>query len=264
MHQGSIAYNYDQFLGPLFFEPYAIHLISKWKNVRAKHVLELACGTGRLTRYLLQLIDQDGLLSATDLDKDMLAIAKSQLQDPRLIWQQADAQELPYEDQNFDLVVCQFGVMFFRDKLEAFKEAYRVLKPGGIFLFLTWDNVVYNAVSAETQAVLQAVFPNDPPSFSKKGPYSYFDKTVITTTMHEAGFHGIDIAPIALTGKAKQVDEVVWGVLDGSPLSSFVEERGGNIEIVKEQLKQALSNYAYVKENEFHYPMQALHCTGLR
>lgn len=257
---GAVATNYDQYLGPLFFEPYTQYLSKKWQGIKFKHILELACGTGILTKQLIPLLHNDGTLLATDLNADMLNLAQQKIQDPRIHWKLLDAQELLYDDQIFELVICQFGVMFFADKLKAFKEAFRVLKPGGHFNFLTWDDVVYNSISYETQLILQSVYPSQPPAFSKKGPYSYFNKEEITSTLKVVGFHDIEIYPVPLTGKTKNIDDVLTGVIDGSPIASFLKERGIEIEKVKEQLKSVLIRYK--KHEEFHFPMQAIYCSA--
>ncbi|ANE52559.1 class I SAM-dependent methyltransferase [Flavisolibacter tropicus] len=258
--QGSVPANYDHYLGPLFFEPYALDFVKRWQTLKMHTLLELACGTGRLTRHLLQLLDTDGALYATDLKEEMLAVAKEKIQDNRLHWQVTDAQVLPYEDNTFDLVVCQFGVMFFPDKLKAFKEALRVLQPNGTFLFLTWDDPATNTVSFETQKVLQTVFPEDAPVFSQKGPYSYFDKDEITLSLREAGFQNIEIIPAQITTVASKVEDVVIGSLEGSPLTTYLAERGEAKERVRELLHKALSSY--LTNGEYRFAMQALYCKG--
>jgi ubiquinone/menaquinone biosynthesis C-methylase UbiE len=260
--KGSVPANYDHYLGPLFFEPYAVDLVKRWQTLKMHKVLELACGTGRLTRHLLQLLDLDGALYATDLNEDMLTVAREKIQDSRLHWQVVDAQELPFEDNSFDLVVCQFGVMFFPNKLKAFREALRVLQPDGTFLFLTWDDTAYNTVSFETQKVLQSVFPEDAPVFSQKGPYSYFDKDEITSSLQEAGFRNIEIIPVQLTATAAQVEDVIIGSLEGSPLTSYLAERGEAKEKVRALLQNSLS--AYQIDGGFRFSMQALYCKGVK
>lgn len=131
--EGSIPVNYDRYLGPFLFEPFALNLLQKLPIKALNKVLEIACGTGRVTKHLTGSLTEDGTLTATDLNPDMLSVAKENLHDPRIKWMQADAQHLSFDDAIFDTVVCQFGVMFFPDKLKAFKETYRVLKPGGRF-----------------------------------------------------------------------------------------------------------------------------------
>lgn len=260
--QGAVPQNYDQFLGPLFFEPYAIDLVKRWQTLNVNQVLELACGTGRLTHHLLQILDTDGRLYATDLNEDMLAVAKQKIHDARIHWQVVDAQDLPFDNDSFELVVCQFGVMFFPDKRKAFEEALRVLQPGGTFLFLTWDDVSFNTVSYETQQALQQVFPDDPPEFFKKGPYSYFDKDEIVSQLREAGFQNIEITPATLTGKAANVNDIITGIVAGSPLASYLDERGADTALIRDLLQKSLSTY--FKDGHFSFSMQALYCKGVK
>ena len=260
--QGSVPANYDQFLGPLFFEPYAIDLVKRWQTLKLNKVLELACGTGRLTHHLLQILDIEGRLYATDLNEDMLAVAKEKIKDARIHWHVVDAQEVPFENDSFELVICQFGVMFFPDKLNAFKEALRVLQPGGTFLFLTWDEVAHNTVSYETQQVLQQVFPEDPPEFFKKGPYSYFDKDAIIATLREAGFQNIEITPAALAGTATNLEDVMNGILEGSPLALYLDEHGADKAAIRALLQKSLSSY--YKDGRYSFSMQALYCKGVK
>ncbi|MGI8597805.1 MAG: class I SAM-dependent methyltransferase [Chitinophagaceae bacterium] len=148
---GSVPQNYDTYLGPILFEPYAKDLVKRIKEKEAHKVLELACGTGRVTHHLLNTLPAHVQVIATDLNADMMSVAKSRIIDERVIWQEVDAQDLPYNEKEFDLIVCQFGVMFFEEKLRAFKEANRVLKEGGDFLFNTWDKVENNMLSNLTQ-----------------------------------------------------------------------------------------------------------------
>lgn len=130
LYAGTIAANYDRYLGPLLFEPYAIDLAAEIAKCGAGRVLELACGTGRVTRHLVNAVPY-AAITATDINPDMLSYAQSQLDYPQIQWQLADAQELPFVDESFDVVCCQFGVMFFPDKVQSLREVNRVLQPGG-------------------------------------------------------------------------------------------------------------------------------------
>src|SRR4051812_43476750 len=144
---GSIPHHYEECLGPIFFEPYAIE-ISKRINPSSVHfALELACGTGRVTRHLRNVFPSNAKLVASDISPDMLAVAKEKLGTLDIDWQIIDAQELPFADNSVDLVVCCFGYMLVPDKLKAYAEAYRVLRPGGMLLFATWDRLEVNAAS---------------------------------------------------------------------------------------------------------------------
>ena len=157
--QGSIPALYDQHLGPLIFVPYADDLASRLADMQHGRILETAAGTGMVTRALVSSLPESVSIMATDLNQPMLDHASSQLPSTRVTWRQADAQHLPFLDGEFDAVVCQFGVMFFPDKPRAFSEAYRVLKPGGRFLFNVWDRIEENEFSDIVVKSVATLFP---------------------------------------------------------------------------------------------------------
>jgi SAM-dependent methyltransferase len=117
---GSIPAIYDNYLGPLIFEPYAQDLANRLSALHPERVLETAAGTGIVTRALLRSLSGGAGIVATDLNQPMLDHAAKQVSSSRLSWQKADAQALPFPDATFDAVVCQFGVMFFPDKQKAY------------------------------------------------------------------------------------------------------------------------------------------------
>src|ERR1051326_5415496 len=173
--RGSIPALYDQCLGPMIFAPYADDLASRLADIRSGRVLETAAGTGVLTRALVSALPEGVSIDATDLNQPMLDHASEQLAPRRVTWRQADAQTLPYPDGVFDAVVCQFGVMFFPDKPQAFSEAYRVLKPGGRFLFNVWDRIEENEFADIVVKSVAALFPHDPPIFLARTPHGHHD-----------------------------------------------------------------------------------------
>src|SRR5687767_10603564 len=144
---GSIPGHYEQYLGPMFFEPYAIEISKRVDPSSVQGALEICCGTGRVTRHLRQVIPSATKLIASDISQDMLTVAKEKLKELNIDWQIIDAQQLPFADSDVDLVVCSFGYMFVPDKPKAFAEAYRVLRPGGMLIFSTWDKLELNAAS---------------------------------------------------------------------------------------------------------------------
>src|SRR5215467_6200229 len=150
---GSIPENYDRYLVPLIFEPYAQDIAQRVKLEPGARVLELACGTGIVTERVARRLDPRDRLTATDLNQGMIDIARRRLgDDERVSWQQVDATSLPFEDATFGAVVCQFGWMFFPDKPKAMREARRVLQGGGTMLFNTWDRIDRCPVFAEADA----------------------------------------------------------------------------------------------------------------
>lgn len=255
---GSVPHNYDRFLGPLFFEPYALDLFERLKGKSYQRILELASGTGRLTRHLAELVKEEGQLFATDLNPDMLKLAKHTLPHSQITWQVVDAHEIPYDSDFFDVVVCQFGVMFFKDKNQAFREVHRVLKPGGTFIFNTWDDLQHNAGSFLTQQIIDEVMPEDAPDFLDKGPYSFFDPTEIQLLLETAGFSRIELVPVAKMGLPDTPEQVAIGFVKGSPLTGFLEEKNAPKEVLIQKIAASVStNYP-----DLQLPMQALVVSG--
>lgn len=238
---GSVPENYETYLGPIFFEPYAQDLVERIQNSdNIKTVLEIACGTGRVTKYLAGKLSPGTSITATDLNKDMLSVAQHIVTSNNIQWQLADAHELPFEEAAFDLVICQYGVMFFQDKMKALKEINRVLKAGGIFLFNTWDELQYNALAQLSQTVLEDVYPADPPKFLEKGPYSFFNHAQIKELLSHAGFADVSIDTVSKMSLVASPDDAVNGIIDGTPNYGYIAERNVPISVVKQKLKAVL------------------------
>ena len=252
---GSVPQNYETYLGPLFFEPYGINLVEHIQNTALDNVLEIACGTGRVTKHLAAKLSPGTSLIATDLNEDMLKIARHIVTSKNVTWQVADAHELPLESDIFDLVVCQYGVMFFQDKPKALREINRVLKRGGTFIFNTWNELQYNALSQMAQRVLEEVYPDDPPRFFEKGPYSLYNQDQIKELLAEAGFGNITIELVSKTGLAATPEDAVTGILDGTPNFGYIAERDIPPVVAKEKLKALLTEH-YGGKN-LQLPMQA-------
>lgn len=157
---GPIPELYDRYLGPYIFEPYAKDIAARIK-LPVKQVLEVAAGTGRVTHHIAGCIGKDARLTATDINADMLAVARQRVNAPHIEWMTANAMELPFDDNYFDCVVCQFGYMFLNDRQKGFDEALRVLKPGGQFLFSTWDKVENNITAYISRQIVTAFFKDD-------------------------------------------------------------------------------------------------------
>ncbi len=221
---GSIPELYERHLGPVLFEPYARDLAQRLP-ADARRVLEIAAGTGRVTRQLLAKLPADGELVATDLNEPMLVEAQRQLSDRRVTWQAADAQALPFEAGRFDAVVCQFGLMFVPDKLLAVREMRRVLRPGGTLLLNTWDAIENNPATLALQSLAFATFPNDPPLFMKT-PFSMPDPQMLVDLAREAGFAQARVETVAKIGEAESARHLTTGLVRGNPLWNQLVERG--------------------------------------
>jgi SAM-dependent methyltransferase len=221
---GSIPALYDRLLGPLLFEPYARDLAARATALQPRHILETAAGTGIVTAALLEATPEAQIV-ATDLNQAMLDVAAGTILSERVAFQQADAQALPFADASFDLVVCQFGVMFFPDRIAAFSEARRVLKPGGRFLFNAWDRIDRNPVTAAAAGAVAALFPDDPPSFFERVPFSCHDTVRIEADLRAAGFTDIAAETVEKTSRVAARDAAT-GLCEGTPLRAEIEERG--------------------------------------
>jgi SAM-dependent methyltransferase len=222
---GSVPEIYDRYMGPLFFHDYADDLAARLPTKKGIRVLETACGTGIVTRRLLDRLGEDGALVATDLNDAMIARSKKQVpDDPRLERRQADATKLPFADGSFDAVVCQFGLMFFPDKPLGIREALRVLRPGGIFLFNVWDSLEANPVSLLVDEVVTAFFPQDPPQFLKV-PFGLHDPAPTARILDEAGFEDVRWERVDKIGHAASAADVATALIEGTPMYGAIMER---------------------------------------
>ena len=191
---GSIPENYDRYLVPLIFEVFADDIAQRAAALSPRTVLETAAGSGVVTRALAPRLPPDANYVVTDLNQPMLDYAATrQVADHRISWRRADAQALPFEDGAFDLVCCQFGIMFLPDRQSGYREARRVLKPGGCFLFNVWDRIEENVFANDVTNALAEFFPNDPPRFLARTPHGYHDTALIRSELEQAGFSSVVI-----------------------------------------------------------------------
>ncbi len=215
---------YERYLVPVVFRPFAEDLTARAAALHPRRILELAAGTGVLTSALLA-VAPSAEVTATDVNEAMVAFGSTRA--PGAVWRQADAQRLPFPAGGFDLVVCQFGVMFFPHRIEAFTEVRRVLAPGGRFLFNTWGPLGTHAFEVALQAGLERAFPVDPPQFFRTVPHGYADPAVVAADLAAAGFAVEDVRELTLQGRAASTADLATGYLTGTPVRTAVEERGG-------------------------------------
>ena len=224
---GSIPENYDRHMVPLVFESYARDIAQRVAALAPKAVLETAAGSGVVTRALASVLAPNAGYVVTDLNQPMLDYAKAkQGADSRIRWQKADAQSLPFEDAAFDLVCCQFGVMFFPDRPSGYREAKRVLKPGGYFLFNAWDRIEENVFANDVTNALAEFFPNDPPRFMARTPHGYHDTALIRSDLAKAGFTDVAIETREAQSRAASPRDVALAYCQGTPLRNEIEARG--------------------------------------
>lgn len=222
---GSIPENYDRYLGPVLFEPYARDLSERVKVAADASLLEIACGTGVLTRILRNSLPSTAKLVSTDLNEAMMQIAAKKFRPDELIeFKQADAAQLPFADNSFDTVVCQFGFMFVPDKKAALAEAHRVLVPDGSLVFSVWDRIEYNELAWIAHQTIAKFFASDPPLFYET-PFSMHDTEEIVALLEAADFRELNIALLKLVSTASSSPEVARGLVRGNPVITAIEER---------------------------------------
>jgi len=226
---GSVPEIYQRHLVPLIFEPYAADLAARVVARKPASVLEVAAGTGVVTRQLARNLSPDVSIVATDLNQSMLDHAASLGVVRPIEWRQANAMQLPFADESFDAVVCQFGVMFFPEKAKAFAEARRVLRAGGNLLFNVWDRIEENEFADVVTQALATIFPEDPPRFMARTPHGYFDTAIITRDLQAGGFHRSPaITTLAERSRADSPRVPAIAYCEGTPLRNEIEARASS------------------------------------
>jgi SAM-dependent methyltransferase len=223
---GSIPQLYESHLVPLIFEPYATDLVNRLASKSVARILEIAAGTGVVTRKMTAGLPAGVSITATDLNQSMLDLAATVGTQRPVEWRQADAMQLPFQDETFDAVVCQFGVMFFPDKARAFAEARRVLRSGGVFIFNVWDHIVENEFADTVATALASVFPEDPPRFMERTPHGYHDRAAIERDLKAGGFTAApQIITVTARSRADSPRMPAIAYCQGTPWRSEIEAR---------------------------------------
>jgi ubiquinone/menaquinone biosynthesis C-methylase UbiE len=260
---GSIPENYDRYLGRVLFEPYAADLVTRLNVPENASVLELACGTGIVTRRLRDRLGPTARLVATDLNEAMLSYAGMKFSPEDAVeWKQADASELPFADQSFDAVVCQFGLMFFPDKERAVRETFRVLKPGGTLIFSVWDAIERNDLPHIAHAIISKFFEDNPPDFYDI-PFSVHDPEKIKSLVSAAGFRQIQVSLLPLEAISSSAHDAAKGLVHGNPVITAIRERDeSSLPEIEADVAAAIA--AQCGDNPVRGRMQALVCSAVR
>jgi ubiquinone/menaquinone biosynthesis C-methylase UbiE len=238
---GTIPENYDRYLGPVLFEGYARDLARRVPVKERMRLLEVACGTGIVTRHLRARLPESARFVASDLNPPMLDHARLKLKDvPGIEWQPADACVLPFPDASFDVLVCQFGLMFVPDKPTALKEARRALAPGGTFLLSVWDSLEKNVFAKQAHGTVASFFPDNPPTFYET-PFSLHRTDELQAMLEDAGFADVRIEALALEGESPAALDLARGLVEGNPIGSGIREQGLDAERVIEAVARVLS-----------------------
>ncbi len=224
---GSIPELYDTLMVPLIFAPYAVEMAARAVRCKPKRVLEVAAGTGAVTRVLARTLPETTEIVATDLNPPMLDRAAAVGTCRPVTWQPADAQQLPFDDGSFDLVICQFGVMFFPDRPKAFAEARRVLTPGGTLLFSVWDRIEDNDFANVVTRALARRFPENPPMFLARTPHGHHDPAPIRADARLGGFTAeVTCDVVSARSQADAARTVAIAYCQGTPVGGELEAFG--------------------------------------
>lgn len=219
----AMAEKYDRMMGPVTFQPYADRLAALARGLGAQRVLELAAGSGIVTAVLVDALP-GAAITATDLNEGMVDYARTQV--PGATWQTADAQDIPFPEASFDLVVCAFGAMFFPDKVRAFAEMARVLVPGGRCLLTIWDVLASSDFESAVTDSLAVLLPDEPPTFLARVPHGYTDTTQIRSDVSAGGLVVDAIDRVVEVTSAPSAAWVAEGYCQGSPLRFALEQQG--------------------------------------
>ncbi|MDP3938169.1 MAG: methyltransferase domain-containing protein [Deltaproteobacteria bacterium] len=223
---GSIPTFYETYLVPLLFEPYAADLVNRLASRSLGRVVEVAAGTGVVTRALASILPERVSIVATDLNSPMLDQASALGTKRPVEWGRADAMQLPFQDGTFDAVVCQFGIMFVPEKAKALSEAHRVLRPGGVFMFNVWDRIKENEFADTVTTALESLFPEDPPRFLARTPHGYYDRPTIERDLASGGFIASpQITTVAARSRARSSRVPAIAYCQGTPLRNEIEAR---------------------------------------
>ena len=220
-----VARFYESTLVPLIFEPYADDLAARAQALGPNSVLEVACGTGVVTRALAAVLPSACAIFATDLNDAMVAHGELMGTTRPVTWRQADVMALPYPDKSFDLVVCQFGVMFFPNRVAAYQEIRRVLRPAGTLLFNIWNGIENNEFADVITDAVSTLYPGDPPVFLTRTPYGHGSPIEIEDDLRAAGFKECRFSQRDDISAAAAPDLPAIAYCQGTPLRNEIEAR---------------------------------------
>lgn len=250
------AINYERYMVPLIFQPFADEVAARIKALRPDRVLELAAGTGVVTRAMAKALPPETEIVATDLAEGMLEVATEKQAGLGLVtWRLADGQDLPFRDESFDAVVCQFGIMFFPDKVKGFAEAYRVLRPGGTMLFSSWAAIEENPISRLAFDTVLAEMDGKMPN-PMEVPYGYFDAEHIREDMESAGIRNIELEHIVGETAVETALDAALGYVQGGPMTAAIRELGGDVTAITDKVTDAI--ISMMGDGPFTNPLQAL------
>ena len=244
---GKISKNYEDYLGPFLFEPFAADFVGRLNFSGVKRMVELAAGSGRLTKHIAEVLPENVGFIATDLNPDMINVAKTKVNSNRVAWMPADMMNLPFETGEFELVVCQFGVMLVPDHLKALSEIFRILKPGGKAIFSTWTDLNYNTVWLRGDQILESFFGEKRIGLNS-GPFSMGNQTMVQEMLEITGFSNTKITVVECIGEIESAEKAAYGFIHGLPIGTFIQNNAPELlakirEKLEDKLRTDLGEY---------------------
>lgn len=247
---GNIPQNYEDFLGPFLFEPFALDLLERLDFTGVKNILELACGSGRLTKHIAAWLPENVLFTSSDLSEEMIQVAKAKVDTQRVNWATVDMMDIPYQDNVFDLIVCQFGIMLVPDQHKALKEIFRVLKPNGKIIFNTWADIDDNKLWSIGNSVLDSILKQQPLA-ANPGPFSMSDGNSVLMRLKDAGFNNCTLTSVEKFGEIETAAMAARGFIHGLPILSFILKQDPDMLIpivlsLEEELRNQLGEHPLI------------------
>lgn len=257
---GSVPENYDTYLGPIYFEPYAIDIAHRFNPSKVQVALEIGCGTGRVTSHLRSVLPVTTKLIASDISPDMMAVAQRKLEGADIEWQIFDAQSLPLPDSSVDLVVSCFAFMFIEDKAKAFAEAHRVLTPGGKFLLALWDTLELNGASDTFRRIVKKYFDESLPK-TYGLPFAFNDTVEINNYLRQAGFTEIKIEHVKKEARSVTARDAAIGLTKGASFYNEIIKKDPSLvdRIIEYTENELIERYG---DGPMVAPMSAVVCEG--
>jgi SAM-dependent methyltransferase len=259
---GNSAAHYDRFFGPLYFEPFAVEVAKRIDPTSIGIALEIGAGTGRVTRHIRERIPASAKLIASDINQDMMEEAKKNLSHLDIEWRTIDAQELPFNDNSIDLIVCCFAYMFVPDKAKGLSEAYRVLKPGGVLLFTTWDRLEKNVPSYIARMIAEE-YLKEPLPESNNLATSMSEESAISPLLQNARFTNISIEKVELLSASPTARDAAYGLVKGGSFYNVIKNRNSAWidEMINKVEKELAEKYGAAPMKA---PISALICQALK
>ncbi len=219
----SAAEIYEQFFVPALFHEWPGRVLEIAQVGSGHQVLDVACGTGVLARSAASVVGDTGGVVGLDINDGMLAVAKSK--SSSVVWQHGAAESLPFENETFDRVVSQFGLMFFPDQVKAIAEMLRVLKSDGVACVAVWGSLAGTPGYLAVAEMLRELFGPEVAQ-SIEAPYSLGDTEQLQQLFVDAGAANIDVQTVSGTARFESLESWLYTDIKGWTLADVIDDAG--------------------------------------